>query len=107
SKAWIIKENFGDIHFSQPKEEAFVLLYQWIRNAQRCGIGHLIKVADMFYWHRQGILNAMTYNKSNTMAERINGRLQEIKMTARGYRSFQNFQNAILFFHGGLDPYPH
>ncbi|MEM6814360.1 MAG: transposase, partial [Bacteroidota bacterium] len=95
------------IHFSQPKEEAFVLLYQWIRNAQRCGIGHLIKVADMFDRHMQGIVNAMAYNKSNAMAERINGKLQEIKMTARGYRSFQNFKNAILFFHGGLDPYPH
>ncbi|MEM0939978.1 MAG: hypothetical protein AAF600_10835 [Bacteroidota bacterium] len=41
------------------------------------------------------------------MAERINGKLQEIKMTARGYRSLENFKSAILFFHGGLDLNPH
>jgi len=107
SKAWIIKENFRDIHFSQSKEEAFVILSQWIRNAQKCGIGQIIKVAKTFDRHMQGIINAMTYNKSNAMAERINGKLQEIKMTARGYRIFENYKSAILFFHGGLDLYPH
>ncbi|MEM6815113.1 MAG: transposase, partial [Bacteroidota bacterium] len=56
SRAWIIKENFRDIHFSPPKEDAFVILSQWSRNAQRCGIGHLIKVADMFDRHMQGIV---------------------------------------------------
>ncbi|MEM6815134.1 MAG: transposase, partial [Bacteroidota bacterium] len=65
------------------------------------------KVADMFDRHMQGIVNAMAYNKSNAMAERINGKLQEIKMTARGYRSLENFKSAILFFHGGLDLNPH
>ena len=107
SRAWRIKENFRDIHFNQPKEEAYLLLHRWIRNAQKCGIGHIIKVADMFDNHLQGIVNAMTYNKSNAMAERLNGKLQEIKMTARGYRTFEKFKSAILFFHAGLDLYPH
>lgn len=107
SKAWRIKENFRDIHFSQSKEDAFIILSQWIKDAQKCGIGQIIKVAGMFDQHMQGIVNAITYNKSNAMAERINGKLQEIKMTARGYRIFENFKSAILFFHGGLDLYPY
>jgi len=40
------------------------------------------------------------------MAERLNGKIQEVKTVARGYRTFKNFRSAILFFHGGLDLYP-
>ncbi|MCF8237346.1 MAG: transposase, partial [Saprospiraceae bacterium] len=39
-------------------------------------------------------------------AERINGKIQELKLSARGYRVFENFRSAILFFNGGLDLYP-
>jgi len=40
------------------------------------------------------------------MAERLNGKIQELKTVSRGYRIFLNFRSAILFFHGGLDLYP-
>ncbi|MCP4460486.1 MAG: ISL3 family transposase [Cytophagales bacterium] len=102
SRAWRIKENFRAIHFKQRSEEAFILLNQWIRNAQKCGMGQLIKVADMFDAHMQGIVNAMVY----AIAERLNGKLQEIKLTVRGYRTFERFKSALLFFHGGLSLYP-
>lgn len=39
------------------------------------------------------------------MAERFNSKLQEIKLAGRGYRTFEKFKSAILFFHGGLDLY--
>jgi len=107
SKAWVIKENFRDIFFNQQKDEAYIILSQWIKNAKMCGVGHMIKVADMFDRHMEGIVNAMTLNKSNAMAERLNEKLQEIKLSARGYRTFEKFKSAILFFHGGLDLYPH
>lgn len=106
SRAWRIKENFRDIHFKQTQAEAFVLLSQWIKDAQKCGMGQIIKVADMFEAHLDGIVNAMVYSKSNAMAERLNGKIQEIKLTARGYRTFEKFKSAILFFHGGLYLYP-
>ncbi len=41
------------------------------------GIAQIIKVANMFETHLTGIVNAMTYNKSNAMAERLNGKIQE------------------------------
>jgi transposase len=46
-------------------------------------------------------------NLSNAMAERLNGKIQELKTVGKGYRTFANFRSAILFFHGGLDLYPH
>jgi len=49
----------------------------------------------------------MVHSKFLAMAERLNGKLQEIKLTARGYRTFEKFKSAILFFHGGLSLYPH
>ena len=66
----------------------------------------LIKVAKMFNNHIRGVINALTTSFSNAMAERLNGKIQEIKTAGRGYRTFQNFRNAILFFHGGLNLYP-
>ena len=54
----------------------------------------MIKVAKMFYNQLKGVCNAM--------AERLNGKIQEIKTVARGYRTFKNFRSTILFFHGGL-----
>ena len=60
----------------------------------------------MFKRHTLGIVNAMALNKNNAMAERLNGKIQEIKLSAKGYRKFENFRTAILFFHGKLNLYP-
>lgn len=61
----------------------------------------------MFNNHLKGVINALTKNFPNAMAERLNGKIQEIKTVGRGYRTFDNFRSVILFFHGGLDLYPH
>jgi transposase len=54
----------------------------------------------------RGVINALIFNFNNAMAERLNGKIQEIKTVGRGYRTFKNFRSAILFFHGGLSLYP-
>jgi hypothetical protein len=46
-------------------------------------------------------------NLSNTLAERLNGKIQTLKTVAKGYRTFANYRSAVLFFRGGLDLYPH
>lgn len=60
----------------------------------------------MFISHARGVVNALISGINNAMAERLNGKIQEIKVSGRGYRRFENFRSAILFFHGGLDLYP-
>ena len=67
----------------------------------------LTKVVTMFNAHISGVVSALINNFNNAMAERLNGKIQELKTVARGYRTFQNFRSAILFFNGGLDLYPH
>jgi len=44
---------------------------------------------------------------SNGIAEGLNGQIQLLKASARGFRQFGNFRVAILFFLGKLDMYPH
>ncbi|MFA6857841.1 MAG: transposase, partial [Treponema sp.] len=43
---------------------------------------------------------------TNSFAEGINSVIQLIKSTARGFRNFENYRMAILFFCGGLNVYP-
>ena len=64
------------------------------------------QVAKMFNNHLKGVCNAMVESFSNAMAKRLNGKIQEIKTVARGYRTFKNFRSAILFFNGGLQLKP-
>lgn len=106
SRAWRIKENFRDITFKQSVSEAFVLFGRWWHNAYHSKIEEIMKVAEMFKNHLLGIVNAINLGKNNSMAERLNGKIQEIKICAKGYRTFENFRAAILFYHGKLNLYP-
>jgi transposase len=70
-------------------------------------IKEIDKVVDMFNNHIKGVVNALISNLTNAMAERLNGKIQELKTVGRGYRTFKNFRSAILFFNGKLNLYPH
>ena len=106
ARAWKIKENFRDITFNQSQQEAFILFCRWFQDAKNSKINPVVKVAEMFDRHFPAIVNAMSLNKNNAMAERLNGKIQEIKLSAKGYRTFENFRAAILFYHGKLYLYP-
>lgn len=87
-------------------DEASSWVIQWISNAIQAKIKEITKVVDTFKNHLRGIINAMVDTFSNAMAERLNGKIQEVKACGRGYRRFENFRSAILLFHGGLYLYP-
>jgi len=106
SKAWRIREDFKAIFKVQSTQEALSLFWKWGASVLRTNIEEMKKVAKMFNNHLNGVCNAMVESFSNAMAERLNGKIQEVKSTARGYRTFKNFRSAILFFHGGLSLHP-
>ena len=107
SRAWRIKENFRSLIGRPDVKDAFGMLIDWCAQTIRSGIREMIKVANMFKSHMSGVANAMVESASNAMAERLNGKIQLVKTTARGYRTFKNFRSAVLFFNGGLSLYPH
>ncbi len=78
----------------------------WLKSIKQMGIREVIKVGKRFQRDFDGVCNALCHSQSNATAERINGKIQEIKTSRRGYRTFEKFRSAILFFCGGLDLYP-
>lgn len=106
SKAWQVRENFKAL-FSKGKLMATLSFLQWANDATKRKIKEVDKVVKMFKNHLSGVVNALLINLTNAMAERLNGKIQELKTVARGYRTFTNFRSAILFFNGGLNLYPH
>jgi len=79
---------------------------KWYREVYNCNLFPMNKVADMFKKHLDNILNYLKYPITNAVSEGINSKIQNIKTTARGFRSFENYRIAILFFCGNLDLYP-
>ncbi len=107
TKAMNIRENFKSLFdYCHDEGGAIEILKNWAQDSFLNCIKEMNKVITTFLNHAWGIVNALISGLSNAMAERLNGKIQEIKLAARGYRRFQNFRSAILFFHGGLDLYP-
>ena len=104
---WGLKESFKNLFGCSNYNEAFNRFSDWNSFVKWEAIPELTKVADMFCRHVKGVCNALVDNISNAMAERLNGKIQIIKTIGRGYRKFNNFRNAILFFNGGLDLNPY
>ena len=107
SKAWQVRENFKDLfNLKSDYREAYIMFYNWAQNAVVRKIKEITKVVEMFKGHFRGVINSLIKKQNNGMAERLNGKIQEIKSIGRGYRTFENFRSAILFFNGGLNIYP-
>lgn len=106
SLAWRLKESFKSLFNSPDYQEAHSRFSEWLSFCNWENIPEISKVTKMFKNHIVGVCNALSETISNAMAERLNGKIQELKTIGRGYRTFQNFRSAILFFNGGLNLYP-
>jgi len=107
SKAWHIRENFKDLFGCSNNElEAKSIFTNWVQDSYKQCIKEVNNVIEMFGRHARGVINALITNINNAMAERLNGKIQELKCVGKGYRQFENFRSAILFFYGGLNLYP-
>ena len=107
SKAWIVRENFKSMfNPTQTPEDALFLFDAWSAASLKLNIGAISKVVDLFCRHLKGVVYALANKFSHAMAERLNGKIQVLKSISRGYRTFDNFRSAILFFYGGLDVCP-
>jgi transposase len=60
-------------------------------------------VKELMERHKENILNYFKHKVSNAMSEGINSKIQLLKATARGSRSFESYRTRILFYCGKLD----
>ena len=106
SRAWEARENFKELFKNVSLEASEAIFWEWSEAVKESGIKEVIKVGETFASHLRGVLNAMTSSLSNAMAERLNGKIQLLKSIGRGYRKFENFRSAVLFFYGKLSLFP-
>ena len=106
SVAWRLREDFKAIFECKPFSDAKQYFYYWFESVKEAAVNEILQVAQMFERHLTGVCSALCHEQSNARAERINGKIQEVKTIGRGYRKFENFRSAILFFCGDLDLYP-
>lgn len=106
SQAWRIKENFKGFFSCNYVNEAKIYLSQWLLDVKESSIKKMKKVAEMFGRHTSGLISYAKHKISNGIAENINGQIQRIKTVGRGFRKFENYKNAILFYLGKLDMNP-
>jgi transposase len=105
-RAWNRKEllrNLWDYTYEKPARNFF---RKWYYSATHSRLEPVIKVAKLFKKHFENIVSFLKHRITNAFAEGINSVIQHIKASARGFRNFQNYRSAILFFCGGLDLYP-
>ena len=106
AQAWQIKENFKALYQQNSPIEGYHYFCQWFEDVATKGITACKKVAKMCQTHLMGILNYINYPITNSRAEQVNSKIQQVKSISKGYRNFGNFRTAILFYFGKLDLYP-
>lgn len=100
---WRHRETFRIFwnHISEKSAQEY--LDNWYESAISASIDPLTKVADMIKNHAAGLLAYIRHRITNAVAENLNGRIQHLKSTARGFRNFKVYKVNILFHFGGLD----
>ncbi len=109
AKAWEYKELFREFFTLSNTDEGKNYLQEWYDLATAEDIAPLTKAANTINNHKKGILNYLKHRVTNAFAECLNGKIQELKSRARGFKAFANYRVNILFHFGGLQlsPLPH
>lgn len=106
ARAWALKEQamrLWDFVYPKAAKNHFAWWYRW---AVRSRLEPIIEKARMLKTHLHNILTYLTHGITNAISESMNAKIQWVKYTARGFRSLDNFKNAIYFHCGDLDLLP-
>lgn len=106
AKAYAFKQSFRLFFECEETEEARRFFFDWVGKLMEHELEYMDKVAISLNDNLQGLLNYVKWKVTNGYAEAINSLIQEIKTVARGFRRFESFRIAILFFLGKLDLHP-
>lgn len=104
--AYLYKEVFRGFWTQRSRGDGAGFLGRWIDLARQQSIAGLTRVANMLDRHRAGVLNYLDHRTTNAVAEMLNGKIQELKHAARGFRSFAHYRTHILFHLANLDLNP-
>ena len=106
ARAWALKENFRWFWSEQYPANARKFFDKWYGWACRSRLKPIIRVAKMIKRRFEQIITYIKHPFTNAAAEGFNSKIQAIKSSARGFRSFQNYRLRILLYCGKLDVMP-
>jgi len=106
SRAWAIKEMFRRFWDYSYEGSARRFFREWFGWASRSQLKPIIKAAKMIKNHFENVISYLRHPITNAVTEGLNSKIQSIKASARGFRSFFNYRTRILFFCGKLNLYP-
>ena len=105
-RAWNRRELLRNLWEYSYEKSARNFFKKWYFSATHSRLEPIIKIAKMLKKHFENIVTFLKHRITNAFAEGTNSVIQLIKSSARGFRNFENYRTAILFFCGGLDLYP-
>jgi len=105
-RAWSIKEMFSGLWGYRYEKAARKFFKRWFCWATHARLKPMAEVAKKLKRHLDNILTYLEHRITNAVAEGLNSKIQQLKSAARGFRKFENYRIAILFFCGKLDMYP-
>jgi len=106
-RAWTMKEMFAGFWkylYEKAARNFFAKWYWWATHSR---LSPMAEVAKKLKRHLENLLTYLKHRITNAVAEGLNSKIQQLKAVARGFRNFENFRIAILFYCGKLDLYPH
>lgn len=95
-KAHKLKEWFYRICQNPKYSTQRIEFYQWIKEAECCGIKEFEKCAATYRHWSKYILNAFKYGLTNGITEGFNNKIKVLKRISYGIRNFTRFRNRIL-----------
>ncbi len=106
TEAYGLKQVFRSFFEQETVDQAHDCFIDWYDEVQKRSVPAMKRVAHTLAKNLPGLLGAVKWKLTNAYAESVNAAIQEVKTVARGYRRFQNFRIAILFFLEKLDLSP-
>jgi transposase len=100
--AWRMRENFIAMYECQSQQEAKLYFKRWYLSVIHSKNKYMKEAAKTIKRHIKNIITQIGTAISNGRAEQTNSKIAKIQRVAQGYRNFNNFRAAILFFEGGL-----
>ena len=105
-RGWSIKEAFKKFWTYNSKGYAKKFFTRWYFWATHSRLKPMIRAAKTLKRHLAGMLTYFDHPITNAGSEGMNARIQAIKASARGFRSFEHYRTSILFHCGKLELYP-
>lgn len=106
AKAWAMKENLRRLWDEPNIPRAREFFERWSQWVTQSAIKPMIRLAKTLTDKLEGVLRYCQHHITTGGCESINGQIAGVIQRAAGYRNFDRFRQAILFFCGRLDLYP-